>query len=350
MTTAGLYETSGDWLYDVGLPGQERHRRRDRHRRAGQGRRSGRSPRCSTRPATASGASSPRRSSRGRSASTCSPRCRASGTVGGCGASSPSGRRTPRTAPPSCSLAAFACVACAPAARGRPRRREGARREVRAGRPARRAARRVRARRAVRADRRGPALRRPRRSRSAGRGTRRPGQGRPGRDRPRRPLRVPPRLPGRRARPGLRLRGVVEAPHARATRRPSTPTSRSERGPPRQARAPVLALLRLQRLQQHARGRLGDDPARLRRRRRRGGARREARSRSATAPHEGAERAAWGDEKLELVDGTHPVVYPAAGLAREQVHAGALPRQLGRGGRRLRRHARAAPRAASRRS
>jgi hypothetical protein len=29
--------------------------------------------------------------------------------------------------------------------------------------------------------------------------------------------------------------------------------------------------------------------------------------------HEGGERAAWGDEKLELVDRTHPVVYPAAG-------------------------------------
>ncbi len=29
--------------------------------------------------------------------------------------------------------------------------------------------------------------------------------------------------------------------------------------------------------------------------------------------HEGAERADWGDEKLEVVDGTHPVVYPAAG-------------------------------------
>ncbi len=29
--------------------------------------------------------------------------------------------------------------------------------------------------------------------------------------------------------------------------------------------------------------------------------------------HEGAEQAAWGDEKLELVDGTHPVVHPAAG-------------------------------------
>ena len=29
--------------------------------------------------------------------------------------------------------------------------------------------------------------------------------------------------------------------------------------------------------------------------------------------HEGAEKADWGDDKLELVDGTHPVVYPAAG-------------------------------------
>ena len=29
--------------------------------------------------------------------------------------------------------------------------------------------------------------------------------------------------------------------------------------------------------------------------------------------HEGAERAEWGDEKLEVVEGTHPVVYPAAG-------------------------------------
>jgi hypothetical protein len=29
--------------------------------------------------------------------------------------------------------------------------------------------------------------------------------------------------------------------------------------------------------------------------------------------HEGAERADWGDDKLAIVDGTHPVVYPAAG-------------------------------------
>jgi hypothetical protein len=29
--------------------------------------------------------------------------------------------------------------------------------------------------------------------------------------------------------------------------------------------------------------------------------------------HEGGEQADWGDDKLEIVDGTHPVVYPAAG-------------------------------------
>ncbi len=29
--------------------------------------------------------------------------------------------------------------------------------------------------------------------------------------------------------------------------------------------------------------------------------------------HEGAESADWGDDKLEIVDGTHPVVYPGAG-------------------------------------
>jgi len=29
--------------------------------------------------------------------------------------------------------------------------------------------------------------------------------------------------------------------------------------------------------------------------------------------HEGAERATWGEDKLTIVDGTHPVVYPAAG-------------------------------------
>ena len=38
MTTAGLYETSGDWLYDVGLPGKSGIGGGHRHRLAGQGR------------------------------------------------------------------------------------------------------------------------------------------------------------------------------------------------------------------------------------------------------------------------------------------------------------------------
>ena len=60
--------------------------------------------------------------------------------------------------------------------------------------------------------------------------------------------------------------------------------------------------------------------------------------------HEGAERAAWDDDKLEIVDGTHPVVYPAAGSHANKFTDGAVPRQLGGGRRRLRRHTRAAPR------
>ena len=44
---------------------------------------------------------------------------------------------------------------------------------------------------------------------------------------------------------------------------------------------------------------------------------REALSRDPVAvgysQHEGGERASWGDDKLEVVDGTHPVVYPGAG-------------------------------------
>ena len=58
---------------------------------------------------------------------------------------------------------------------------------------------------------------------------------------------------------------------------------RDRRGASREARAAVLVLLRLQRLQQPARGRLGDDPAQLRRGDARAGADAAARRRSATA-------------------------------------------------------------------
>ena len=90
---------------------------------------------------------------------------------------------------------------------------------------------------------------------------------------------------------------------------------------PGQAGPPVLALLRVQRLEQPARGRLGDDPARLRRGQRSRCARRQPAT-MGYSQHEGAEKADWGADKLDLVDGTHPVVYPAAGIARELLRRG----------------------------
>ena len=87
--------------------------------------------------------------------------------------------------------------------------------------------------------------------------------------------------------------------------------------PARPARAAVLVLLPVQRLEQQARGRLGDDPARLRRRR-------TPREALAAHPlevgysqHEGAERAAWGDEKLERRRRDAPGRLSGRGLARE---------------------------------
>jgi hypothetical protein len=65
------------------------------------------------------------------------------------------------------------------------------------------------------------------------------------------------------------------------------------------------------------------------------GTAREALSREPTSigysQHEGAERADWGDEKLELVDGRRPVVYPAAGshanFFEEGLHLGSSAEQ-----------------------
>ena len=84
-----------------------------------------------------------------------------------------------------------------------------------------------------------------------------------------------------------------------------------------EARAAVLVLLPLQRLEQQARERLGDDPARLRRRARR--RRRSARRlRSSATRSTRAPRARPGTTtKLEKRDG-HPVVYPGAGSHANQ--------------------------------
>ena len=60
--------------------------------------------------------------------------------------------------------------------------------------------------------------------------------------------------------------------------------------------------------------------------------------------HEGAEKAAWDDDKLEIVGGTHPVVYPAAGSHANKFTDALYLGSSAEAGRRLRRHARAAPR------
>ena len=59
--------------------------------------------------------------------------------------------------------------------------------------------------------------------------------------------------------------------------------------------------------------------------------------------HEGGESAEWGDDKLQIVDGTHPVVYPARGSHANYYCVEPLPRSQRRPGRRLRRHRRPVP-------
>ena len=139
----------------------------------------------------------------------------------------------------------------------------------------------------------------------------RPREDRPDGRRSRRPLRVPPRLPGRPARRRLRLRALGAAPDRGIV---------ADRLRPRRHRPGYPGKLALQywffypfndfnnthegdweMIQlvfdaADAREALAKRPAKV-----------------GYSSHEGAERAAWGDEKLEIVDGTHPVVYPAAG-------------------------------------
>ena len=123
--------------------------------------------------------------------------------------------------------------------------------------------------------------------------------------------RLSPRLPGQRARSRLRLRTVV-ARDLRGVEADRLRACRHRRRSSREARVAVLALLRLQRLEQPTRGRLGDDPAQLRRADGGPGAADESR-RGRLQPARGRRARPWGDSKLELVDGTHPVVHVAAG-------------------------------------
>ena len=198
---------------------------------------------------------------------------------------------------------------------------------------------------AVHPDRRRRAVRGADRRASRPLESHRPRQDRSGRHRSRQPLRVPPRLPGRPARCRLRLRALVASPDEDLAADGVRPCRNGPRLS-RPARAAVLVLLSLQRLQQHPRGRLGDDAARLRRRRRDRGADEGAeQGRLQLARGCRGRRMGRREARARRRDASRRL--SGGRLAREQVHRGALPWQLGGRRRRLRRHRRAASRADS---
>ena len=165
------------------------------------------------------------------------------------------------------------------------------------------------------------------------------GSGQDRADRPRshrQALRLPPRLPRGRALPGLRLR-AMGPPHLRGARADGVRPRRDRARPPRATRPAVLALLRLQRLEQPPRRRLGDDPARLRRCERRRGARAAA-GHGRLQPARRRGRGELGRRQASPRRRHPPGRVPGGGLARELLRGRAVPWELGRAGRRLRRH------------
>ena len=260
------------------------------------------SRRCWTRPATASRGSWPPPSCLAGSASTSSP----------------------RSMRESCSARRARGARAAGDRARRPGAGDGARPEIRPGRAARRG-HRLRAGRSVRPD-----LRRPAVPRADGGAARSVAERRRGQDRPERggslarPLPVPPRLPRQRARPGVRLPPLAAAadgrPRARGLR-----ARRHRSRSPGQAGAPVLAVLRLQRLEQPARGRLGDDPARLRRLDPCAGAPAGA-GRGRLQPARGRRAGGVGRRQARARRRHAPGRAPGLRLARELLRRGALPR------------------------
>ena len=133
-------------------------------------------------------------------------------------------------------------------------------------------------------------------------------------------------FPGHALDPGLRLRALGAAPARGEPRRRSMHTSRPTR-PPGQARPAVLALLHLQRLEQPARGRLGDDPARLRREDAARGADGGARV-GRLQPARGRRAGRLGRREARARRRTPAGRLPGRRLARELLRRGALRRQL----------------------
>ena len=108
---------------------------------------------------------------------------------------------------------------------------------------------------------------------------------------------------------------------------------------PREARAPVLVLLRLQRLEQHPRGRLGDDPARLRRRDAPSG-RSPAAGRGGLQPALQRRAGRVGRRQARAGERHAPGRLPGCRVAGQLLRLAALSDAQRRRGRRLRRHER----------
>ena len=138
------------------------------------------------------------------------------------------------------------------------------------------------------------------------------------------PLRVQPRLSGQRAAPRLRLRALGSARDRRHGADGLRPC-RDRPRPPGSALAPVLVLLRLQRLEQPPRGRLGDDPARLPGRERRGGAR-DGAARGRLQPARGRRAGGVGGRQARARRRDAPGRLSGCRVARELLRGRPLPR------------------------
>ena len=178
----------------------------------------------------------------------------------------------------------------------------------------------------------------------------RPREDRPDGGRHRRSLRVPPRLPGERARPGLRLRALGAAASRRAPSRPSTPTSRREPGDPGKLALQYWFFYPFNDFNNKHEGDWemiqlvfdADDAA--------AALAQTTRSRSATARTRAPSgRTGTTTSSRSSTARTRSSIRRRA-RTRTSSRDGALPRQLRRGGRRLRRHAGPAPRAPAGRS
>ena len=326
MTTAGLYETSGDWLYDVGLPGKSGIGGGIVTVSPGKG---------------GLGTFAPLLDDAGNSVK---------GQLAARFLSEQLGPRPVRLGARGVSVrVSLACVASSrlalvvPAARvRRADGRAGAGRALRARRRARRAGARMRHRasRTSRSTSTRSSTSRP--SRCEGPGARRPREDRAVRERShRRPLRVPPRLPRQSAstRAATTSAGGDRSPTER--RRPSTRTSRPTPRDPGKLALQYWFFYVFNDWNNTHEGdwemiQLNFDAAYRAR-----GAVSRSRRRVGYSQHEGAERADVGRPEAHARR-RHPSGRPSGGrLARELLRRGPLPRQLGLRGRRLRRHERA---------